>query len=54
MEILTILAEKGVIAAFAAVLLYMQIKQDSWTRSYMEKLQKSIDDLTDAIKEGWK
>lgn len=54
MDILSILAEKGVIAAFAAVLLYMQIKQDNWTRQYLDRLQTSIDELTDAIKGGIK
>lgn len=44
-------AQFGGMALVAGVLLYMQFKQDEWTRKYMEELRQSIDNLTKAIEE---
>lgn len=48
-EIIMSFAQFGGMALVAGVLLYMQFKQDEWTRKYMEELRQSIDNLTKAI-----
>lgn len=50
-EIIMSFAQFGGMALVAGVLLYMQFKQDEWTRKYMEQLRQSIDNLTKAIEE---
>lgn len=50
-EIIMSFAQFGGMALVAGVLLYMQFKQDEWTRKYMEELRQSIDNLTKAIEE---
>lgn len=51
-ELLSSFAQFGSLALVCGVLLYMQMRQDEWTRKYMDELRKSIDDLTAAIKSG--
>lgn len=50
-DIIMSFAQFGGMALVAGVLLYMQFKQDEWTRKYMEELRQSIDNLTKAIEE---
>lgn len=50
-DIIMSFAQFGGMALVAGVLLYMQFKQDEWTRKYMEELRQSIDQLTKAIEE---
>lgn len=53
-EFLNALSSFGGYAVLAGVLLFMQYKQDEWTRGYMEELRKSIDKLASAIEKEWK
>lgn len=48
------LSSFGGYAVLAGVLLFMQYKQDDWTRNYMEELRKSIDKLTNAIEKEFR
>ncbi len=51
-DLLNSLSSFGGYAVLAGVLLFMQFKQDEWTRKYMEQLRKSIDKLTEVIERG--
>ena len=53
-DLLNILSSFGGYAVLAGVLLFMQFKQDEWTRKYMEELRGSIDKLTEAIEKELK
>ncbi len=53
-ELLNSLSSFGGYAVLAGVLLFMQYKQDEWTRKYMEELRTSIDNLTNAIEKELK
>lgn len=53
-EVLNSLSSFGGYAVLAGVLLFMQYKQDEWTRKYMEELRNSIDNLTAAIEKELK
>ncbi len=53
-ELLNSLSSFGGYAVLAGVLLFMQYKQDEWTRKYMEELRTSIDNLTAAIEKELK
>ena len=53
-ELLDTLTSFGGYAVLAGVLLFMQYKQDEWTRKYMEELRTSIDNLTNAIEKELK
>ncbi len=53
-EFLNALSSFGGYAVLAGVLLFMQYKQDEWTRKYMEELRTSIDNLTAAIEKELK
>lgn len=53
-EVFNALSTFGGYAVLAGILLWMQFKQDEWTRKYMEELRNSIDRLTDAIEKGEK
>lgn len=53
-EVLNSLSSFGGYAVLAGVLLFMQYKQDEWTRKYMEELRTSIDNLTNAIEKELK
>lgn len=48
-ELLNSLSSFGGYAVLAGVLLFMQYKQDEWTRKYMEELRGSIDNQADAF-----
>lgn len=48
-EFANALSSFGGYAVLAGVLLFMQYKQDEWSRNYMEELRKSIDKLANAI-----
>lgn len=52
MDWINSLSSFGGYAVLAGILLWMQFKQDEWTRKYMDEMRKSIDRLTDAIKNG--
>ena len=53
-DLLNSLSSFGGYAVLAGVLLFMQFKQDEWTRQYMEELRGSIDKLTEAIEKELK
>lgn len=53
-ELLNSLSSFGGYAVLAGVLLFMEYKQDEWTRKYMEELRTSIDNLTSAIEKELK
>ena len=53
-ELLNSLSSFGGYAVLAGVLLFMQYKQDEWTRKYMEELRTSIDNLTATIEKELK
>ena len=53
-NLLNSLSSFGGYAVLAGVLLFMQFKQDEWTRKYMEELRGSIDKLTEAIEKELK
>ena len=53
-ELLNSLSSFGGYAVLSGVLLFMQYKQDEWTRKYMEELRTSIDNLTAAIEKELK
>lgn len=54
MDWINSLSSFGGYAVLAGILLWMQFKQDEWTRKYMEELRASIDKLTEAIEKGEK
>ena len=53
-ELVNALSSFGGYAVLAGVLLWMQYKQDEWTRNYMQELRESIDKLTTAIEKELK